>query len=351
MNDSMGIPPKPAFRVLFIFHWISVMTLTNAVTLDYSKSNLVSVPAAPEALIKGLNLKDNNIEELGPGSFVSYPELTDLDLSFNPLQVIHDGTFDTLSNLLKLTIIVAEIVKLPSDFGPSTRTLVDITLTEALINPDILTYPYFAAFSDLEFIYLAKNDIKPPNATILPQITQYINFDTLNISTFPHFSSYTPNVQSIYIQNNNISNIPQKGIDDLILLKKFLAKNNEIKQFPNFSHCGKLTDIIMNLNEIRNIPREHIIGLTSINDIDLSENVISVMPDISYLTTLEKFKIGFNHILEIPQQYLSGLLNMKIFDCQSNKISFLPDISRLFPSLQKLYVQGNYLKVLPDLYD
>ena len=75
------------------------------------------------------------------------------------------------------------------------------------------------------------------------------------------------------------------------------------------------------------------------------------MTDISYLYSLEKFTIGYNQITDIPEEFIMGLHNMRTFGCDNNSLLFLPNISRYFPQLQELYVQGNQLKTLPDLYD
>ena len=351
MNDYMRMPSKLAFLASSIYPWISVITLTSAISMDYSKSNLASVPTSPDAMVLGLDLQHNLIVELGPGSFISYSVLEHLDMSFNPLKIIHDGTFYTLHNLLILTITDAELVKLPSDFGPSTTTLKNINLVDSLNNPDIIKYPYFAAFSSLWYIKISWNEITPPDATILPPTVTFIHFNSLGIYTFPAFGMYSPNAKTISIRQNMLVTIPPEYIEDLTSLQLFNAQDNNITNFPNFSHCLELVHLTMSKNELTNIPREHIMGLLKTKYMDLGDNAINVMPDISNLTTLETFKIGFNQIPEIPHQYITGLVNMKYFDCQNNDIIILPDISELFPQLQELYVQGNLLTILPDLYE
>ena len=75
------------------------------------------------------------------------------------------------------------------------------------------------------------------------------------------------------------------------------------------------------------------------------------MTDISHLISLQKFFIGYNFITEIPPSFLKGLVNMKTFDCNNNKLTSLPNISLFFPKLEELYVQGNHLRTLPDLFE
>ena len=75
------------------------------------------------------------------------------------------------------------------------------------------------------------------------------------------------------------------------------------------------------------------------------------MTDISHLSSLQKFTISYNLITEIPESFIKGLVNMRTFVCNDNKLKSLPNISVFFPKLEKLGVQGNYLKTLPDLYE
>ena len=355
MNYYVTTCTKVVLRVYFVCVSISVyIALTSAVTLDYSNSNLASIPKAPEAAVRRLHLQHNCLEELRPDSFINYTELRTLDLSSNPLRIIHDGIFDTLYRFRSMIIFgggIARIAKLPSDFGPSTPTLKTIILSDALDKPDIIIYPYFMAFTTLENIHIGWNNINPPNASILPPKVKSIVFDGANINKFPDFALNAPNVNYVSIKENKLMIVPQEYIENLTLLEYFNARHNKITHFPNFNHCVNLVQIIMDVNKLSSIPRGHIMGLMRINYMDLNKNVITTMPDISNLTTLKKFKIGFNQIPKIPHRYITGLLYMKVFDCQGNDLTFLPNIYQLFPQLQELYVQGNHLTVLPDLHE
>ena len=351
MIVSVEMNPIVRIFILYVYLGIPVIASIYAEKLDYSNSGLTSVPTAPALRVTELDLSWNLIEELDSHSFTNYSELSTLDVSFNSLRAIHDGTFDTMQKLLLLRLAANKIMKLPSDFGPSTTTLSTIGANTGFDNPDILTYPYFGAFSGLERITIGATHMKLHNGSIFPPSAKYLYLVGLDIYTFPQLSMYTPMVDVIRIGQNNIASVPQEYIKNLTLLRVFDAMDNKIIYFPNFSHCFKLEEIILSRNMITSVPRDHVVGLVSIIHIDLMINSITMMPDVSSLTTLETINIGLNQIAEIPERYISGLINLKVLDCQSNNISVLPNISRLFPQLEELYVQGNCLTTLPDLYD
>ena len=343
---------KQVFGFIYISAWILFKCQTNAVKLHYTHSNLTEVPPAPLALyVHELGLRYNMITDLKPPSLMDYPDLQKLDLAENPLSIIHNGAFDMLYQLQTLYLGHTDITHLPSGFGPITTTLTKIGCWRAIKNLEVIQFPYFVAFLNLNIINIGASKLDIKNASIFPASIENINIRDTDITAFPQLSKYMPDVMYVQIGQNQLITIPQEDIQGLTLLKKFNAWANQITSFPNFSHCVALETLDLDENKIDDIPRGHIFGLASIKYISFNYNVISVMLDTSQLSTLETFKIGFNQILQIPEEYISGLPNMKVFDCQGNQITFLPNISKLFPQIQELYVQGNHMMSLPDLYE
>ena len=346
------MPNKSRLSTSHVCQWIllTLLSLASGALLDYSNSNLAHVPQAPNDAVEIFKLDNNRITHLDNRSFTNYSDLLELYISFNHLQTIDDGTFDMLYSLQKINIQNNDIVKLPADFGPSTETLMEVIAWNAFKNPNILTYPYFAAFPGLWYLNIGANYINIHDGSVFPASTEYVTLHYTNIDTFPQLSIYTPNVTHVHMDGNRLVTIPQETIQALTFLMEFYTVRNRITQFPNFSHCSNLEIIAISNNAITNIPRGYVAGLASIQYMDLSLNAISDMPDISDLATLHTVIVGFNQISEIPEAYLSGLPNMTYFDCQGNNLLFLPNISHLFPRLEQLYVQGNRLMTLPDLY-
>ena len=321
-------------------------------SLDFSRNSLTQVPPAPNNMtVTNINLENNAIKEIRRNDFRTYHDLAEVDLDLNGLQVIHDGVFDHISTLRVLSLQRNAIIKLPADVGPSTALLRKFLLTKAVADPRILTHPYFGAFTNLGSLTLhdcnignISNSFLPPNIYLL-----LLGFGT--VDRFPLLSSSSPSLSWVSMPNQKFPTIPEEAVAGLFKLGVLILTNNEINNFPNFSHCKRLTKIYLDKNRISNIPREHIRGLDGIILMHLDHNFLAIMTDISNLATLEEFALGHNMISEIPSEYLVGLPKMTIFKCNDNEIYVLPNISRYFPLLKELYVQGNNLKTLPDLYD
>ena len=340
------------FRSIMVLQLCLWMQLAQATTKDYSNSNLDHVPEATTSGVTKLKLKKNKIRELHRNSLQGYDDLTQLDLSFNGLQIINDGVF---RNIHKLTIIRLEknkLTKLPVDFGPSTTLVTSFYLFNSITDPNILSYPYLSAFTKLANMNVGgcplignlKTSAIPPSAKNL-----LANLGSMD--TFPNFASSFPLLSRLNFNDNNLEVIPQEAVAGLFNLKQLTVARNRITNFPNFSHCKHLWQIHMDSNYLAIVPRLHVEGLESIREMFLDNNRLTNMTDISYLQSMESFKIGHNQIMKIPEEFIIGLPNMKLFGCDNNNLLFLPNISRYFPQLQELYVQGNKLKTLPDLYD
>ena len=264
---------------------------------------------------------------------------------------MHDGVFDHITTLRELSLQKNDIVKLPADFGPSTTLLRIFRLIYSITDSRILTDPYFGAFTSLETLTLhgcnignISNSFLPPNISML-----LLGYGT--VVMFPLVSMSSPSLSWVSMPNQKIRTVSEKAIAGLFRLGVLKLINNEINHFPNFSHCKRLRQLYLSNNKIPHIPREHINGLERIRLVHLDHNVLTNMTDISNLATLAEFDIGQNMISEIPDEFLMGLSSMKIFKCNDNDIYVLPNISRYFPLLGELFVQGNNLKTLPDLYE
>ena len=343
----------------FSFKWVVCITFVAGIklthstnSLDFSRSRLTGVPSCPvNQSINSINLNNNNIEELFPHSFDNCGELTRISLDFNGLRNIHDGTFDNIYNLQLLTLNNNNIVQLPASFGPSSTKLNTILLIAALEDPRILIYPYFSAFTGLHTINIVCSSNENLNDSFYPPNVIWINAQFGTMDTFPHLSSLTPHIQILALPGHQLTIIPQEAVAGLFKLREIFLNKNEIRNFPNLSHCTGLTLLRFEHNQLSYIPRQHVEGLESILQIHFSNNGLVDMTDISHLNSLQKFFIGYNLITEIPTSFIEGLVNMKTFACNNNKLKLLPNISAFFPKLEELYVQGNYLKTLPYLYE
>ena len=339
---------------VFLLYWmlIGVGLSHGAHSLDFSESNLSEVPTYP--VIQSVNFLDldrNNIDELFRHSFKNYDELIKLFLNQNWLRRMHDGTYENIHNLQLLALNRNSIVQLPANFGTSTTKLYLITLVDVIEDLHLLRYPHVFAFTGLNYLHIGWNDIENLNDSFFPPNIRCLAASWGSMNKFPPLTSLTSDIKLLEFNRHQLTVIPQKAVAGLFELYEVRLKDNKMKNFPNLSHWKKLTILHFEGNVLSHIHRQHIEGLETIREIHLTNNLLENMTDLSHLISLQQVFIGHNFITTIPVSFIEGLLNMKTLTCNENKLKLLPNISAFFPELDELYVQGNHLKTLPDLYD
>ena len=241
-----------------------------------------------------------------------------------------------------------QIIQLPSSFGPSTANIKTFHLYDGFKTNSIFTFPYFAAFLNMQFLSIGGRKMEPLDLTFLPRNMTKLRLDFSKLKSFPNFSKHVPYLSLLSINGNSIPFIPHSHIANLSTLTKFSAFHNDFHVFPNLSHMKSLLILIINNNHIPIFPHEHIRGLVSLELLDASHNQLHTMPNISYLPKLETVDLSNNHISYIPASCLYGLQMVKSLFLNGNKITVV-DVKSWYTD--NLYLHDNMLTTPPDLYD
>ena len=328
--------------------YVHLVSGLSHITSDLSNQELTTVPPNLRNDITKLVLARNLWITLNKDSFSNYPQLVYLDLQYNDMEVIEDGTFDRQIQLLYLLLSRNRIRQLPTYFGPSTQTLVSWIMYDGYTTSKIFQFPYFAAFSSLKKLLFGGVNIEMfPNASILPSTLTFCRVSNAILSTLPDLK-YIPNVETLGYIKGNLQHIPQKHINTLVKLKKLRFDTNQLTRMPNLSHMTLLRELFLYSNQMREVPRRHISGLVSLEIMRLENNMLLTMPNVSYLTKLMDVDLSNNYITDVPANTLLGIPNLLTLRLNQNKISVLGDISALWAHV---YLEDNNLTTLPDLYN
>ena len=217
---------------------------SHASIIIHIDKGLSGVPSSTDQGCTALVIQENNIPNLERNSFITYPNLVNLDLYFNNIQRIKDDAFSGLNFLLSLRLQGNHIIQLPSSFGPPTQSLIDVNLWRAFsyaIRPPI-SYPFFSNFNNLKILNLGHNTHRNFNASLLPVNLRYINLGYADLIEFPDFVSYTPNLESIAVYRNPLREIPEDFLKGMVNLKDINLQHNELITIPDLYHIN-LTDL------------------------------------------------------------------------------------------------------------
>ena len=334
---------------LYLFTYsICFISDVDMTKVDLAKQQLTAVPSDLPIAVETLDLEQNLLQVLNAGSFSNYPGLKILDLSHNPLEVIEDGTFNHQTTLLELRLHLCKIRKLPVSFGPSTTTLLTWDIHSGYTTTSIFQKPYFADFTSLEDLVLVfEGEDLSVDMSLLPSSILFLIMNYSVIRTLPDFI-YIPNLERLYLNDNEMEHIPQQHIDPLIYVGCMLLENNKLTSMPNLSHMSLLYELEIYDNLIQKIPRSHISGLVSLETLLIDRNLLHTMPNFSHLSKLEELSLTENDITHVPASTLLGIPKLLKLRLNDNKISVLGDITSLWA---RLYLQNNNLTTLPDLYN
>ena len=182
-----------------------------------------------------------------------YIMLTKINLYPSRTELIEEGTFNKQDKLVYLVLNYCPIKQLPRVIGPSVHSIETWSMWHRF-DPNVLTYPYFSTFKELEVLSLSEVDI-----------------GNLEPATLP------PNLGLLY-----------------------LASFSDMSIFPNISNSLHMYKIITNRGQLQLIPQEHMLNLPKLYDVLLNDNQSISFPNLSHLELHLTQITSIGHILSMP---------------------------------------------------
>ena len=223
-----------------------------------------------------------------------------------------------------------------------------------------------------------------PTLTAIPpcpdQFCVEMQFTHTSLSILPNDTFLTyPKLVKLYLNDNKIHHIDEGAFNGLLALQILDLKNNELFKlpvsmgtivqslqsfdmryvnskgirpplmFPYFSDFRNLRYLTLsnmrhNIFNVSLLP----LGLAIIN---LANTSLIEFPNFaSRLSLLKGIRLAQNNMTSIPYDFIKSLNRMQTISVYENNLQHIPDIS-FMTSLYQLYVHGNQLQTVPDLYD
>ena len=236
--------------------------------------------------------------------------ITTLDLSQKSITSLKSGDFDDFSSLIYLDLY---------NFGKSSRNRNSISE---------LPIDIFQGLSKTQHIRLEYNDLSELPEGLFDGLTtlRSINLHGNNFTSLPYktFKGLENCVQTIYLSENQISNINTKafsGLNQLALLK--LDQNNlsSIDKYW-FKGLSKLYSVDLSRNELTDLSYLLFRDAKLLQYVYLYDNNFEEVPSGLFRRNkeLQAVYLHNNELTELPDNFLKGLKKLRILQLQGNSV-------------------------------
>lgn len=254
--------------------------------LDFISETALSVAARKLTLMEELNLANNKFSML-PNNFSQLANLSYVNLANNHLKV-----FPNVDGLQHLRMLI--------------------------LSDNLLTLVPGLNLPVLEVCELANNAID----TISDQLK-------------------LPKLKRMIFQNNNLLSVPE-AISFPLLLSLDLSSQHQLSTIPkSLLGAQNLQSLYLDRNQISNLPTD-ITSLTNLTYLNLSYNPLSefVIQQILKLTNLRSISLRAAKLKQLPAE-ISLLRKLRELDVADNQLSFLPPSLGQIDNLETLIVSYN----------
>lgn len=269
--------------------------------------------------LRRLNLSNNNIELIEPGSFDRLVRLEELDLSGNQLETIMPKLFSKLKSLKSLNLSKNQLNSLKKEY------------VTGLVNLEMLDISKNPRFYDIESDFFTGL----PKLKVLKAL---LNVDDLEDGTDDELTRFKMDLEGMENSEEILSQFKEMVLEQGANPKKLTLKSmiTNLRKLNTLELSG-LAPHLQIISNIRVLNKDHLQGFGYLKELKLKEYGIWTIDNLAFqkFSMLELLDLSQNNLLEINQKIFEPLINLKCLNLSRNRLTKLTKDS--FPdSLSKL---------------
>ncbi|XP_060079599.1 toll-like receptor Tollo isoform X1 [Ylistrum balloti] len=351
---------------------LQILTIINARRLTFDPEAFLSCPS-----LKRLTVVASEVSVVP--SLCENKELVYVNLTNNKIRSLADAGLacenNTLRSLSRIIIPFNEFEYLGNELSSTSPNLWELGISDNYIN--MVHRDAFVALRDLGWLDLSSNRLRrlPPYLLRKQENLQIIALNENNLGRIPEgFFGYSTKLRvvalgdcnmddriwaelwplremtELQLQNNNISKLDRESLLRFEKLFYLDLSGNRIRFLSErfFEKQLQLEKLKLGKNKIESLERYAFEGLSSLLELDLRNNNISQADNESLLPlkSVSQFNISFNFLSEIP--CLKNMEHISLIDFRFNRIDTL-DLNTFegLPTLKGISLAFNNLRVIP----
>ena len=327
------------------------------IDFDFSRNGLTALMADSFTSIRKhileLDISDNKLVSLPPGSFNGLHELDELNLSTNHLKSLPPQLFNGLHELSKLWLGRNRLEALPQQLFSGLHKLYLLFLDHNYLVS--LPSDLFNRLYDLRFLYLNNNYLESLPADLFKGLykSKIIGLrDNRLVSLLPDLFNDLHGLEVLYLNFNYLESLPADLFKGLHKLKSIWLGNNTLVSLPPnlFDGLHELYTLYLDNNYLESLPVDLFKGLHKVILIGLENNrLVSLSPDLfNGLQELYELWLHHNYLESLPADLFTGLHKLQSIWLGNNRlVSLPPDLFKGLHELDTLWLDHNNLDLLP----
>ena len=323
-----------------------------SLTLKYLSIFTISRQAFQEEVhtyLRKLSLSRNLLEEVPTDALAVLHKLQRLDLSYNNISIIRNGSFLNMSSLTELVLTSNQLHTIEDDgFSAVKSSLRYLRLNK---NPSLKVSPKIAAFPQLFTMDLSQCSFE--NLTITLTLgykrisLSILNLENNDIHFIDPIAFQNADVKYLYLNDNHIQEICSGMFVTLKNMYSLYLSKNKINVISRdcFRNMSSLKVLDLSFNNLSRIMNHAFIHLPNLLSLKLNDNTLNILDVLAFvglkgLTSLHLFQNQLDHISISTFQYLPKLrfLNLRrnlLFTLTTNVFN------ENFLNNGALYIDGN----------
>ncbi|XP_058790030.1 protein artichoke-like [Phymastichus coffea] len=363
IQNSINVESNYSYELYYKSEFRQYYNTNNGYILNLSKLSLPWTPNPYPGFIESsnivtINLRENGIFRIIPGSFDSVPYMQFLDLSRNKLAFCDFFYFG--SCVQNLQTLVIEENQSPTDS-------LNKEISRAGCFPNVqnlyirqnsirrLSFCLKQSFPNLVSLYLSDNEIDSCNfIRDVPTNLAHLYVDHNHISSISTF--ITRNLVTLKADGNIIRSICYKNCSNTSLkllgtkrLQHLSVSSNKITQIEAYALHDSFNLVSLNLssNSLETIYPSTFASLRSLTQLHLDNNLLTHVPNLSGNWYLKTLSLRKNRITEIKRDIFISIKSVQKIYLGSNSIKRIhSDAFSELTYLQELDLSNNQLETL-----